>query len=56
MRFAACSSGNTLTTTLVDFAQFIWRLAREYERLCETGESMIYAPMSRVMLRLLARC
>lgn len=31
------------------------RLAKEYERLCETSEAMIYATMSRIMLRHLAR-
>jgi len=31
------------------------RLAKEYERLCETSEAMIYATMSRLMLRRLAR-
>jgi hypothetical protein len=30
------------------------RLAKEYERLCETSEAMIYASMSRIMLRRLA--
>jgi putative transposase len=31
------------------------RLSKEYERLCETTESVIYAAMSRLMLRRLAR-
>ena len=31
------------------------RLAKEYERLCETSEAMIYATMTRMMLRHLAR-
>jgi putative transposase len=31
------------------------RLAKEYERLCETSEAYIYAAMSRIMLRRLAR-
>jgi putative transposase len=31
------------------------RLSKEYERLCETSEAMIYASMSRIMLRRLAR-
>ena len=31
------------------------RLSKEYERLCETSEAMIYATMSRLMLRRLAR-
>ena len=31
------------------------RLAKEYERLCETSEAMIYATMTRMMLRRLAR-
>ncbi len=31
------------------------RLSKEYERLCETSESVIYAAMSRLMLRRLAR-
>ena len=30
------------------------RLARDYERLPETGETMIYAAMSRIMLRRIA--
>ena len=31
------------------------RLAKEYERLCATSEAYIYAAMSRIMLRRLAR-
>jgi putative transposase len=31
------------------------RLSKDYERLCETGEALIYAAMSRLMLRRLAR-
>jgi putative transposase len=31
------------------------RLSKEYERLCETSESVIYAAMSRLMLRRLVR-
>jgi putative transposase len=31
------------------------RLSKEYERLCETSEALIYAAMSRLMLRRLAR-
>jgi putative transposase len=31
------------------------RLAKEYERLCETSEAMIYATMTRLMVRRLAR-
>lgn len=31
------------------------RLSKEYERLCETSESVIYAAMSRLMLRRLTR-
>lgn len=31
------------------------RLSKEYERLCETSEAMIYATMSRLMVRRLAR-
>ena len=31
------------------------RLSKEYERLCETSESVIYAAMSHLMLRRLAR-
>lgn len=31
------------------------RLSRDYERLCETSESLIYAAMSRLMARRLAR-
>ncbi len=30
------------------------RLARDYERLPETGEAMIHATMSRIMLRRIA--
>lgn len=30
------------------------RLARDYERLPETGEAMIYAAMSRIMLHRVA--
>ena len=32
-----------------------WRLSKDYERLPETGEAMIYGAMSRLMLRRLAR-
>ncbi|MGH2461213.1 MAG: IS5 family transposase [Chloroflexota bacterium] len=31
------------------------RLSKDYERLCETGETLIYATMSRLMARRLAR-
>jgi putative transposase len=31
------------------------RISKEYERLCETSQVMIYAVMSRLMLRRLAR-
>jgi putative transposase len=31
------------------------RLSKDYERLCETGEALIYAAMSRLMARRLAR-
>ncbi|HLJ68221.1 MAG TPA: IS5/IS1182 family transposase, partial [Chloroflexota bacterium] len=31
------------------------RLAKEYELLCETSEAMIYATMTRIMLKRLAR-
>ncbi len=31
------------------------RLSKDYERLCETSETMIYAAMSRLMARRLAR-
>jgi putative transposase len=31
------------------------RLSKDYERLCETSESLIYAAMSRLMMRRLAR-
>jgi transposase len=42
------------------WAGFSWfgqsrRLAKEYERLCATSEAMIYAAMSRLMVRRLAR-
>lgn len=42
------------------WAGFSWfgqsrRLAKEYERLCETSEAMIYATMTRLMVRRLAR-
>jgi len=38
---------------------FIWfgqsrRLAKDYERLCETNQAMIYATMTRLMLKRLA--
>lgn len=32
------------------------RRSREYERLCTSSEAMIYATMSRLMVRRLARC
>ena len=31
------------------------RLSKDYERLCETGEALIYAAMTRLMVRRLAR-
>ncbi len=31
------------------------RLSKDYERLPATGEALIYIPMSRIMLRRLAR-
>lgn len=31
------------------------RLSKDYERLPETGEAMIYRTMSRIMLRRLAK-
>jgi len=31
------------------------RMSKDYERLCETSEAMVYATLSRVMLRRLAR-
>jgi putative transposase len=32
------------------------RMAKDYERLCATGEAFIYVAMSRLMVRRLARC
>jgi putative transposase len=48
-----------LTRRWVVERTFAWlgkarRLARDYERLPETGVAMIYAAMSRIMLRRLA--
>ena len=31
------------------------RMAKDYERLCATGESFVYAAMTRLMVRRLAR-
>ncbi|MDP9487195.1 MAG: IS5/IS1182 family transposase, partial [Actinomycetota bacterium] len=31
------------------------RMSKDYERLCETSQTMIHAVMSRLMLRRLAR-
>jgi putative transposase len=31
------------------------RMARDYERLCATGEAFVYAAMTRLMLRRLVR-
>jgi putative transposase len=31
------------------------RMAKDYERLCASGEAFVYAAMSRLMLRRLAR-
>jgi hypothetical protein len=31
------------------------RMSKDYERLCETSEAFVYAPMSRLMVRRLAR-
>jgi putative transposase len=32
-----------------------WRMSKDYERLCATIEAFIYAPMTRLMVRRLAR-
>ena len=32
------------------------RFGKEYERLCDTSEALIYAAMTRLMLRRLALC
>ena len=52
--------GGILPRRWVGERTFSWlsqnrRLSKEYERLCETSEAMIYASMSRIMLRRLAR-
>ena len=31
------------------------RMAKDYERLCDTGESFVYVAMTRLMVRRLAR-
>ncbi len=31
------------------------RMSKDYERLCATGEAFVYATMSRLMVRRLAR-
>jgi hypothetical protein len=31
------------------------RMAKDYERLCATGEAFVYAAMTRLMVRRLAR-
>ena len=31
------------------------RLSKDYERLCATGEALVYAAMTRLMVRRLAR-
>jgi putative transposase len=31
------------------------RMAKDYERLCATGEAFVYAAMARLMVRRLAR-
>ena len=31
------------------------RLSKDYERLCETSEALVYLTMSRIMLKRLAR-
>jgi putative transposase len=31
------------------------RMSKDYERLCSTGEAFVYAAMTRLMLRWLAR-
>jgi putative transposase len=31
------------------------RMAKDYERLCATGEAFVYVAMSRLMVRRLAR-
>jgi transposase len=31
------------------------RMAKDYERLCATGEALVYASMTRLMVRRLAR-
>ncbi len=49
-----------VTSPLVVERTFAWlglsrRLSKDYERLPETGEAMIYDAMSRLMLRRLVR-
>jgi transposase len=39
---------------------FVWishnrRMAKDYERLCSTGEALVHAAMTRLMVRRLAR-
>ena len=45
---------------VVERTSFAWichnrRMAKDYERLCATGEAFVYAAMSRLMVRRLAR-
>jgi putative transposase len=49
-----CPDGGLVERTFA----WLWqnrRFSRDYERLCTTSEALIYATMSRLMLRRLAR-
>ena len=48
------------TAKVVVERTFAWishnrRMAKDYERLCATGEAFVYAAMTRLMVRRLAR-
>jgi hypothetical protein len=45
----------TLKTTQHTSRSCARRMSKDYERLCETSQAMIYAVMSRLMLGRLAR-
>jgi hypothetical protein len=55
--FRSCLAGGWWSAPSRTFA---WighnrRMARDYERLCATGEAFVYAAMTRLMVRRLAR-
>jgi hypothetical protein len=59
-RYLLADTRGNLLKSMVHPADLAWlttnpRLAKDYERLIETGEMLLYFAMSRMLLRLLTR-